>query len=220
MYRIISQILVPFLLVWLFAMKSNAAINFQGTNEEQILKDYITKLIDDGYTLFNDDKVSIVERNRKIEKLLHDNLYLEWMAKYSLGRHRRTISNDKISEFIAIYSKFVVKAYVDLTHHYNGEKAKLKAVKKFDDDMFLVYMEIIKPGSNSPIRVDYLVHQLEGVEDNPFRVADIITEGISILNSQQAEFNNIIANQGIDALIIDLQSKIANNSSALKKVRY
>lgn len=221
MSRVISKAFLAYLVSFSFIISSHAgAKSYHSVNEEHLLKEYITTLIDDGYKLFNDAKVSREERNKKIEKLLNDNLYLEWMAKYSLGRHRRTISDKKISEFIAVYSRFVVKAYVDLTQHYDGEKAKLKSVKQLDDDMFLVNMEIMKPGSNSPIRVDYLVHQLEDAKDNQFRVADIITEGISILNSQQAEFNNIISTQGIDALIEDLREKAAGNPSALKKIRY
>lgn len=217
MYRVLPKIVIALFFIFSFKITYVIAANI---NEEQLLKDYVTNLIDDGYKLFNDNQITSLERNKKIKKLLQDNLHLEWMANYSLGRHRRTLSKNKINEFVEVYSKFVVKAYVDLTQHYKGEKAKLKAVKQFDDDMFLVYMEILKPGTNSPIRVDYLVHQVEDGKNNRFRVADIITEGISILNSQQAEFNNIISNQGIDALIEDLQEKISGNPGELKKIRY
>ena len=54
--------------------------------------------------------------------------------------------------------------------------------------------------------------ELEKTKQNPYKVADIITEGVSILNSQQSEFNNIISNQGIDALIDDLKGKVSKKS--------
>ena len=212
--NIVAHSIIIFILALFFATPSYAH------TEEELLRKYVTNLINDGYKLFNNAKISKAERDKKSAQLLKDNLYLEWMAKYSLGRHRRTLTDDKINEFVLVYSKFVVKAYVDLTHHYNGEKARLKMVKQVDDDMFLVNMEILTPGSNSPIRVDYLVHQLENQKNQPFKVADIITEGISILNSQQAEFNNVISSQGIDALIADLEAKANRDAGALKKVRY
>lgn len=191
-------------------------------NEEELLKNYVKNLINDGYNLFNNDKISEEERSQRTAKLLRENLHLEWMAKYSLGRHRRTLSKAKVKEFTKVYSRFVVKAYVDLTQHYKGERANLRTVKQIDDDMFIVKMEILKPGTNSPVKVDYLVHQLEHLPGQPFKVGDIITEGISILNSQQAEFNSIIQNQGIDALIADLTEKVERNEgqNAMKKVRF
>lgn len=207
---------ISFFLVVIFAMPTSIYAH----TEEKLLRDYVTNLINDGYKLFNNTSISKGERDKRTAELLKENLHLDWMAKYSLGRHRRTLDKEKIKEFTNVYSKFVVKAYVDLTQHYSGEKAKLKAVKQIDEDMFIVNMEILKPGSNSPIKVDYLVHQLEHLKNQPFKVADIITEGISILNSQQAEFNNIISNQGIDALITDLQEKASRDPQAQKKARY
>ena len=78
--------------------------------------------------------------------------------------------------------------------------------------MFIINMEILKKDSDMPVKVDYLVHKLEKTKQNPYKVGDIITEGVSILNSQQSEFNNIISNQGIDALIDDLKGKISKKS--------
>jgi len=52
-------------------------------------------------------------------------------------------------------------------------------------------MEIFKKDSDSPVAVDYLVHKLTNAKQNPYKVGDIITEGVSILNSQQTEFDNV-----------------------------
>lgn len=187
-----------------------------GKTDEQLLKDYVQTLISDGYKLFNNSKLNEEEKNKKTSELLENNLYLDWMAKYVLGRHKRALSDEKVNEFSAIYSKFVVKAYVDLAQHYNGEKAKLNKVVQLDEDMFMVHMEIVKPDESSSIKVEYLVHQLEDLKDKPFKVADVITEGVSILNSQQSEFNSIITNQGIDALITELKSKLEKKATSAK----
>lgn len=209
--------------LYLFLLVSLFTTNAFAHSEEEELEIYVRKLISDGYSLFNDEKIPVAKRNKRIKELLNENLNLDWMARYSLGRHRRTLDENKIEEFARTYSKFVVKAYVDLTQHYSGEKAKLKTVKQIDEDMFIVNLEIIKPGSNSPIKVDYLVHEIGNGKDHKFKVGDIITEGISLLNSQQSEFNSIISNQGIDALIKNLEEKSTTTEidpSAIRKTRY
>ena len=68
-------------------------------------------------------------------------------------------------------------------------KAVIKKANKADDSMFIISMEILKSDSVSLVKVDYLVHKLENVKQNPYKVGDIMTEGVRILNSQQS--NNL-----------------------------
>jgi phospholipid transport system substrate-binding protein len=180
----------------------------QASGDTEELKKYVENLIDEGYKLVHDKNITAVERHKKSSILIRSHLYLDWMAKYTLGRNRRVISSQKVEEFTRIYSKFVVKVYADLSSNYNGEKAVLKNVKQIDDDMFIVNLEIVRPSGQQPIKIDYLVHKLNNKTKEPYRISDIITEGISVLNSQQSEFNSVITSSGIDALIADLESRV------------
>lgn len=186
-----------------------------GASEEDTkkLKAYVEELIQEGSNLVNDKSLSEKERRVKSSALIKSHLYLDWMAKYTLGRHRRTISPAQIKEFVQVYSLFVVKAYADLTTNYKGEKAVLTNIKQIDDDLFIVNSELVRPGSQSPIKVDYLVHKIEGNKKDPYLIGDIITEGISILNSQQSEFNSVISSHGVDWLIADLKKRAQCNAN-------
>lgn len=178
------------------------------SNDVDDLKKYVKDLIDEGYELVHDNSLTESQRYKKSSRLIRSHLHLDWMAEYTLGRNRRMIPDDKIAEFIKIYSQFVVKVYADLSSNYNGEKAVLKNVKQIDDDMFIVNMEIVRPSGQQPVKIDYLIHKIENGTKTPYRIGDIITEGISILNSQQSEFNSVISSRGIDALIAELKQKI------------
>lgn len=193
---------------------ASAACASNGTEE---LRKYVENIIDEGYELVHDKTLTETQRYQKTSKLIQTHLNLDWMAKYTLGRNRRVISDDKVAEFTKIYSKFVVKVYADLSNNYNGEKAVLKNIKQVDDDMFIVNTEIVRPSGQQPVKVDYLMHKLENHTNNPYRISDIITEGISILNSQQSEFNSVISSRGIDALIEELKKKIEKTEEIKKK---
>jgi phospholipid transport system substrate-binding protein len=195
------------IIISLFLFISPSSAN----DDNDQLRVYVQKLINDGYKIFDDKSLSEEDRFRNSSDLIEKNLYLDWMARYTLGRNRKTLPSEKVNEFISVYSKFVVKAYADLAKHYNGEKAVVKKIKQVDDVMFIVSMEIVKK-DNEPIKVDYLVHKFGTKGDTPFKVADVITEGVSILNSQQAEFNSVIQSQGIDALIDSLNKKLSKKS--------
>jgi len=203
------KLVIPVLL-FLFFINADIALARGNKSDEAVsLKAYTEKLISEGYDVMNDPAVSREDRLKFSEQFVRKNLYFPWMAKYTLGRYRKTISNDKIEEFTEIYSKFVIQAYTDLAKNYNGQKAVVKDVRVVDENLFMVESEIIKPGASSAIRVEYLVHKLDLPQNQePYRVGDVITEGVSILNSQQAEFANILADQGIDALIENLKNKL------------
>lgn len=180
--------------------------------ETEKLKVYVNNLITDGYNIVNDANLSAADKVNRSSTLIRANLHLDWMAKYTLGRHKKSLSAEKIKEFTEVYSKFIVKAYADLSKNYSNVKAVVKKVNKVDDNVFLVSMEIFKKDSDSPLAVDYLVHKLANTKQNPYKVGDIITEGVSILNSQQTEFDNVISNNGIDALINNLKEKLSKNN--------
>lgn len=176
------------------------------------LKVYVNNLITDGYNIVNDANLPADEKVKRSSTLIRTNLHLDWMAKYTLGRHKKSLSDAKIKVFTEVYSKFIVQAYADLSKNYSDVKAVVKKVNKVDDNVFLVSMEIFKKDSDSPVAVDYLVHKLANAKQNPYKVGDIITEGVSILNSQQTEFDNVISNNGIDALISNLKEKLSKNN--------
>lgn len=200
--KILFSIIISF---FLFVSPASAV------DDNEQLRAYVQDLINEGYKIFDDKSLSEEERVRNSSELIEKNLHLDWMARYALGRNRKNLPPEKVDEFIAVYSKFVVKAYADLARHYNGQKALVKKIKQIDDEMFIVSMEIVKK-DNEPIKVDYLVHKFGPKEDRPFKVADIVTEGVSILNSQQAEYNSVIQSQGIDDLIDNLKKKIDKKS--------
>lgn len=191
------------LLIFIYISPANA----QGDVEE--LKRYVDDLITKGYNIVNDPTLTEDQKVASSSSLLRANLHLDWMADYSLGRNKRGLSAQKIREFREVYSKFVVQAYASLSKSYSGVKAVVKKVTKIDDNMFIISMEILKKDSDTPVKVDYMVHKLEKTKTNPYKVGDVVTEGVSILNSQQSEFNSIITNQGIDGLISNLKEKIS-----------
>jgi ABC-type transporter MlaC component len=79
---------------------------------------------------------------------------------------------------------------------------------QLDENEFMVKTEVIRNDENSIIKVDYLVRDLIKGDKYNLKVSDIITEGVSMVNSHQDEFNSIITNNGFDALIIELKKKI------------
>jgi phospholipid transport system substrate-binding protein len=176
---------------------------------------YIDKLVDDAQIVLHNTKLTDEERSNKSKALIAANLDLNWMAKYTLGRHKKQLTEKELQEFIQSYSQYVIKTYADLVKNYKGEKATIKQVETVDTNEFIVRTEVIKTNGQPPIKVDYFVKNIANnnasTNNNAsakFLIADVITEGISMINSQRSEFDSILANNGIAVLIATLKKKL------------
>ena len=173
------------------------------------VKHYVDQLVTEASNLLNDKTLTESQRVTKSSNLISANLDLEWMAQYTLGRHKKELSESQINTFTQTYSQYVVKTYSDLVKDYKGELAKVKKVYSLNNDNeFIANTEIIKNYGQPAVKVDYLVRKVTKNAKDSFKISDVITEGVSMINSQQAEFNSIILNSGFDNLIINLKKKL------------
>jgi phospholipid transport system substrate-binding protein len=165
------------------------------------LHHYVNDLVNDGLNILNDKNLSQELKIIKTKELIINNLDLTWMAKFTLGNYRKTLAPEQIKQFIEIYSRYVSKAYADLVKNYKGQQAEVKQIRAIDKGQFMVTMSI------NNIKVEYLVHQVNYNNASNLKVSDVITEGVSLITSQQAEFMNILSSSGFDNLIKELAKK-------------
>lgn len=85
---------------------------------------------------------------------------------------------------------------IDLVKNYHVQEPKDLKVESINEKEHVVSMFI------GTVNVKYLIRGVGSL-----KVYDIITEGVSLINSQQAEFMNILSSRGYDALISDLKAK-------------
>lgn len=187
---------------------SLVAFSSYAVSTNSAVEKYVDKVVNDASALLNNQRLSEKEKVAKSSKLIAQNLDLDWMAKYTLGRYKKGLTPAQVDNFIKIYSSYVIKTYSEKLKDYKDEKARVKGVQQLDQDEFIVKTEIVKGNGEQPIKVDYLVRASANSKNPAFKVADIITEGISMINSQQSEFKSIIANNSFEALINDLKGKI------------
>ncbi|UCM85608.1 MAG: ABC transporter substrate-binding protein [Rickettsia endosymbiont of Culicoides impunctatus] len=162
---------------------------------------YVNQLIKDGLEVFNDQNLTQDGKIAKSKMLILANLDLDWMAKFTLGVYRRTLTPEQIKQFTEVYGNYVSTVYADLVKNYHGQQPKVEQVRILDKGEFMVEMLI------GTAKVNYLVRQKDVSDNSSFKVSDVITEGVSMISSQQSEFMNILSNSGFDTLIDELVKK-------------
>lgn len=183
-------------------------MTFSAYSEDNVpagLNDYVVNLVDKATTILK-SQGSQDAKITKARELMYNNLDFNWMARYTLGRNGvKTLSKEQIDDFTKVYSQYVTKAYTNLIKDYKGEKPVIKGTRSLSPTEFMVTTNIVSNKEQDPIEVKYLVRKENGKD--VFKISDVITEGISLVDGQQKEFEEILKNQGIDALKQSLKSR-------------
>lgn len=174
--------------------------------DESALSNYVDTLMTQFLAVAKDPGLSDDAKTKKVRGMLMNNLDFDWMGKFSLGRYRRNLTPQQVSSFIDVYKHYLTKTYSEAVRSYKGEKIEVKGVQKISDQEFVVKTLIIKSSQES-LSIDYLVRQFGNGGKASYKVFDIVTENVSMINSQQAEFGGILGSEGVEKLKEDLVAK-------------
>jgi len=199
MKKLLTLLFFAFLMI-----SSNARADIDASKAENFIKNVTSQGIEE---LINSD-VSEAEKKARFTKLFNEDLDLDFIGKFVLGRYWRTATPKQRKEFIDVYRKLNIQAWSERFNEFKGrhfeflgtEKAKSK-----DNDQVYVNTQVPMP-EGAPASVKWRVKETNG----KMRIVDIIIENVSLAITAQKEYTSYIQKSpnGIDGLISDLKAKI------------
>jgi phospholipid transport system substrate-binding protein len=173
------------------------------TSPEEAEK-FIRTLGDQAVLLLSDKATPMTDRETKIRELLRHNFDLETIGRFVLSKHWRTASPDQQSEYLAVFSEFVLKTYARRLGGYAGERFKISSAKPLGERDALVLTEISRQ-AGPPITAGWRVRDT----NSSYRIIDVMVEGVSMAAAQRSEFETIVRDQGLVGLIEILRAKVS-----------
>jgi phospholipid transport system substrate-binding protein len=147
----------------------------------------------------------------KIEQLFRDNVDIDWVGRFVLGRFWRQITDEQKSHYLKEYEAFLIQHYATRFVDYTGGSFKITGARDDSDNEYTVSMQIkSSDDAGEPVMVDYRVRADGKKNKGGFVVFDIIVEGVSMITTQRSEFTSVVANKGMDYLITQLANKTYN----------
>ena len=155
-------------------------------------------------------RLSKEEKMEKLKIIAKKSVDIKGIGNYSLGTHRKTISDQQKDEYFDIFEQYFLKSFASRLAEYTDPKIRVDSQKKLNDKYTMVSSTLIATSEKSEIKIDWRV--VTKNPDNPL-IIDVIIEGVSLAKVQREEFNSIIqSNDGnIDALFSTLRKFVANN---------
>ena len=146
-------------------------------------------------------------KEQKIEKLksiAKKSVDFRGIGYYSLGAHRKNLSDDKKKEYLNIFEKYFLKSFASRLAEYTDPKIRVISQKKLNEKYTMVSSVLMATQEKPEVKINWRI-----VTKNPDKllIIDVVIEGVSLAKVQKEEFNSIIQNNdgNINALFANFK---------------
>ena len=149
-------------------------------------------------------RLSKDEKLEKLKIIAEDAVDIRGIGYYSLGSHRKIITEKKKEEYFIIFKQYFLKSFSSRLAQYTDPKIRVDSQKKLNEKYTMVSSVLLATTKRPEIKINWRV--VTKNPDNPL-IIDVIIEGVSLAKVQREEFNSIIQNNdnNIDALLNNLK---------------
>lgn len=140
----------------------------------------------------------------------------ERMTKLAVGKAWKTATPEQKQSLQSEFRILLVRTYTKAFTSYRDQTVEVRPLKlDAATTEVTVKTEIVKPGAQQPILVDYDLEKTP----NGWKVYDLTVEGVSLVTSYRGTFADQVQQTGIDGLIKTLvdKNKAAAESALTQK---
>ncbi len=163
---------------------------------------FIRQLGDQAIAALRAPGASLEAREAQFRKLLSEGFDLAFIGRFVLGRYWRQATPEQRTDYMALFSEYVLQTYSSRLGGYAGETMAILSERPAGTKDMLVSTRIERP-SGPPILADWRVR----TSGERYRVIDIMVEGVSMVVTQRSEFAAVVQRHGLQGLIEVLRAR-------------
>ena len=171
-------------------------------------KIFIQELVDDAIKTLSDTSLTIEEKHKFIEKVAKENVDIEGLSLYTLGKIRKEIDSETLSEYQNLFEDYFLKSLTSRLTDYSSQKFEVIDSDQKNANYTIVNSKIVESKKSPEIKIDWRVYT-----KNPQKplIRDLIVEGLSLARTQKEEFASILNsnNNDINVLLMKLNEFIS-----------
>ena len=126
-----------------------------------------------------------------LNDLAENNVDINRIAKYTLGKHRKTISDEELNKYFKLYKKYFLKNFSSRLIDYTNPEIIIVDENVINENFTIVNTILEATSKNPELKISWRV-----ITKNPNKplILDLLIEGLSLAKAQKEEFNSIIKN--------------------------
>jgi len=130
----------------------------------------------------------------------------QFSAFMVLGKHFKSVPKEKLAEYVQVFRQYLITTYAVAMGYYDNQTVEFEPKAEFEDQKSVTVRAVVKDDSRPDIKISFKVRK--DSKTNEWKAYDMVAEGISMLNSKRSEFESILRQDGIDAVIKLMRDKI------------
>ena len=181
--------IISFTLIFIFA--SNYAF-------AQKPSDLIKEVVDEASRILSSSD-PVEAKIINLNDLAENNVDINRIAKYTLGKHRKTISEEEINKYFKLYKKYFLKNFSSRLIDYTNPEIIIVDENVINENFTIVNTILEATSKNPELKISWRV-----ITKNPNKplILDLLIEGLSLAKAQKEEFNSIIKNSDGDINVL------------------
>ena len=154
-------------------------------------------------------KLTDEEKIVQLKKIGENAVDIDGVGLYTLGKHRKTLSNDQKNQYKELFRNYFLKSFSGRLVGYSDAKIAVLSEEIKNEKYTIVYTKLIGTSDRPEVKIDWRVYTKD--PEKPL-IRDLIIEGLSLARTQKEEFNSIILNNdgNIQALFENLNKFLEN----------
>lgn len=154
-------------------------------------------------------EVSKEIKSEKLITLAKRSVDIKGIGMYSLGKHKKIITEDQLSEYQDLFELYFLKSFSSRLSEYSDPKINVIAQNVINEKYTIVSSVLVGNDKRPEIKIDWRVYTKD--PQKPL-IRDLIIEGLSLARTQREEFNSVIqsANGNVKVLFQTLKDFIKN----------
>jgi phospholipid transport system substrate-binding protein len=155
--------------------------------------------------VLQEKNLSADAKREKIRGIVQGYVDFSTMSRLVLARNWASLSDSQKGEFVEEFKQHLSVVYGKNVESYNNEKVQITGDRDEGRGDWTVQTKIIRPQGGADILVDYRLRQIDG----NWKVIDLIIERVSLVSNFRSQFQEVMANGGIEKLLQLLREKNA-----------
>ena len=148
---------------------------------------------------FANEQQAIRANPNLLKNIVREELMPYINYKYSafkvIGKHLKKTTAQERKDFVPVFREYLVTSYAQVFTLYNNQLVEFAPAKRFSDKKIVaVNTRVIMQGRDD-IDVSFKVRKNR--QTNEWKAFDMVAEGVSLLDSKQAELGSIIRQKGL-----------------------
>ena len=196
--------------------KVNSAKSLDKVNQENPYS-MIEEVAGLTFTRFANEQQNIRKNPNILKDIVREELMPYINYKYSafkvIGKHLKKTTKQERNDFVPVFREYLVASYAQVFTLYDNQEVTFFSGKNFQNKKIIaVKTQIIMPGRDN---IDVAFKVRKNTKTNTWQAFDMVAEGVSLLDSKQAELGSIIRQKGLP-YVTELLRKKSNRNIVFK----